>query len=386
MPMSSEPLTPREVIVLDLLRSGLSNKLIARSISVSEQTVKYHLKNLFIKLGAACRTQAVVIAGRSKAEPAPGADDRLAEEERRRIEVPLTPLAFARRTRKLYGQCEAIVDQGRRLSYAEFFDRCDRGSAVLAALGVRPGDRVATIAASTQTHLEQFYAIPQLGAVIVPINSRLIAEDFAYLIRHCGAKVVCAGSEYLDSIDAVRGALDGVEHFVALEGPRKGWLDYESLIASSEATYPDHPVGENDLIAINYTSGTSYKSRGVMLTHPNAWLSVTGQLLHWPLRPEDRYLWLLPLFHGNGWGFVWTVTAAGATHVCVRDHDSFALADLIRREQVTALCAGKTALTHISQVRARLARCCRPVSVCSRPVPRRWRPPSNGSSPIWVGK
>lgn len=240
---SSEPLTPREIIVLDLLRSGLSNKLIARSISVSEQTVKYHLKNIYGKVGATCRTHAVAITNPRPAAAradqdgwTPSADDRVAERERERIELPLTPLAFARRTRKLYPQREAVVDRGRRLSYGEFFERCDRASAVLSRLGVGPGDRVATIAPSTQVHLEQFYAIPQLGAVIVPINYRLIAEDFVYLIRHSGAKVVCSSSDYFDLIDGVREALGEVQHFVAFEGQREGWLDYESLIASSPSS------------------------------------------------------------------------------------------------------------------------------------------------------
>lgn len=353
---SPEPLTPRETIVLELLRSGLSNKLIARSISISDQTVKYHLKNIYNKLGATCRTHAVAIVsqGPSGSAPGPGVDGERAEEERQGIELPLTPLAFARRTRKLFPQHEAVVDQDRRLSYGEFFDRCDRASAVLAALGVRPGDRVATIAESTQVHLEQFYAIPQLGAVIVPINHRLIGEDFAYLIRHSGARIVCASSAYFDLIDGVRGALGEVQHFVALEGPRENWLDYESLMANSDGRYPAHEIGENDLIAINYTSGTGDKPRGVMLTHRNIWLSVTGQLLHWPLRAGDRYLWLLPLFHGNGWGFVWTVTAAAATHVCVRDFDTHALVRLMKRERVSALCAGKTALIGISNLSAEL--------------------------------
>lgn len=235
-------------------------------MSISEQTVKYHLKHIYIKLGATCRTRAVMLANPGPPEEAPPADGDLARQERQRIERALTPLAFARRTRKLHPQREAVVDQDRRLSYEAFFDRCDHASAVFAGLGVRPGDRVATIAPSTQVHLEQFYAIPQLGAVIVPINYRLIGEDFAYLIRHSGAKVVCASTEFLDLIDGVRDALFDVKHFVALEGRRQGWLDYESLIADSDARYPAHEIGEDDLIAINYTSGTSDKPRGVMQT------------------------------------------------------------------------------------------------------------------------
>ena len=103
------------------------------------------------------------------------------------LEVPLTPLEFARRARKLYSKREAVVDDDLRLTYDQFFDRCDHWSSVLQQLGVRQGDRVAYIAPNTHAQLESFYAVPQLGAVLVPINYRLTADDFAYLINHSGA-------------------------------------------------------------------------------------------------------------------------------------------------------------------------------------------------------
>src|SRR6516162_7618354 len=149
------------------------------------------------------------------------------------METPLTPLEFARRARKLHGGREAIVDGDLRLTYAQFGERCDRWSAALAKLGVAKGDRVATIAPNTHQHLEQFYAIPQLGAVIVPINYRLSADDFVYVATHSGAKVLCVHSDYLDVIDGVRARMPEVQHYVALEGEKAGWLAYESLIQGS---------------------------------------------------------------------------------------------------------------------------------------------------------
>src|SRR5476649_2160227 len=92
------------------------------------------------------------------------------------MEVALTPLEFARRTRALYGDREALVDGALRLTYAQFFERCDRWSAALQGLGVQPGDRVAYIAPNTHAQLESFYAVPQIGAVLVPINYRLSPE------------------------------------------------------------------------------------------------------------------------------------------------------------------------------------------------------------------
>src|SRR3981081_720494 len=116
------------------------------------------------------------------------------------MELPLTPLEFARRTRKLYPEREAVVDGELRLTYGQLFDRCDRWSAALQKLGVKQGDRVAYIAPNTHAQLESFYAVPQIGAVLVPINYRLTAEDFSYIVNHCGATVVCVHADYLEAV------------------------------------------------------------------------------------------------------------------------------------------------------------------------------------------
>src|SRR6266852_4190002 len=129
------------------------------------------------------------------------------------MELPLTPLEFARRARRLYPDREAVVDGDLRLTYRQFFDRCDRWSAALQALSVGPGARVAYIAPNTHAQLESFYAVPQIGAVLVPVNYRLTPADFAYLIDHSGARVVCAHSDYLEAVDAIRSQLPAVEAF-----------------------------------------------------------------------------------------------------------------------------------------------------------------------------
>src|SRR6476660_10646447 len=120
------------------------------------------------------------------------------------MNTPLSPLDFARRTRALYADREAVVDGTLRLTYAQFFERCDRWSSALQALGVKPGDRVAYIAPNTHAQLESFYAVPQIGAVLVPINYRLSPGEFAYIINHSGATVVCVHSDYLECVDGIR--------------------------------------------------------------------------------------------------------------------------------------------------------------------------------------
>ena len=264
------------------------------------------------------------------------------------METPLTPLDFARRARKVHSGREAVVDGDLRLSYGAFLDRIDRWSSALQGLGVGPGDRVALIAPNTHAMLEQFYAVPQLGAIVVPLNYRLTAEDFVYMIEHSGAKVVCVHADYLDAIDSVRARLPGVRHFVALEGERRGWVDYESTLSAASGSFDRPDIAESDLISINYTSGTTSRPKGVMITHRNAWVNCVGTLVHVPMTSADRYLWTLPMFHANGWTFVWIVTAAGATHVCLRKVDSSAVYDHVERERISMLCAAPTVLIGIA--------------------------------------
>src|SRR5258707_10172425 len=235
------------------------------------------------------------------------------------MEIALSPLEFARRARRLYADREAVVDGDRRWTYSGFFDRCDLWSSALQSMGIRQGGRVAYIAPNTPSHLEAYVAIPQIGAVLVPINYRLTPDDFVYLINHSGARIVCAHSDYLDGLDRVRGQLGTVENFIALEGgaDRPGWLDYESILAHSTAAFARPEIAERDLLTINYTSGTTANPKGVMITHRNAYMNSVGTLIHHHMTCADRYAWTLPMFHANGWTFVWTVTAGRGAGLCL---------------------------------------------------------------------
>ncbi len=344
-----EPLTAREAEVFELLRSGLSNREISAKLAVSEQTVKFHLKNIFGKLGASGRTHAVAIAARwaSGEGGSKLADDPLAE--RKAMEPALSPLAYARRTRRLYGDREAVIDGDQVFTYEQFFQRCDRGSAALQHLGVKPGDHVATLAFDTHTHIEQFFAVPQMGAVILPINHGLSDEDIVALLEHSDASVLMVGAEFLQRIDAIRHKLGKLRHFISFDGQCDGWLEHAALMASA-ASFVAHDVGEHDALAISYTSGTTLAPLGAMVSHRNAWMNVAACMLHWPLKAADRYLWMVPLSHGNGWGFVWTVTAAGAVHVCTRRFSLEVLGAEIARQRISVLCAGRSALQAISHL------------------------------------
>jgi fatty-acyl-CoA synthase len=267
------------------------------------------------------------------------------------METPLTPLEFARRARKLYPERTAIIDGESRWTYAQFGERCDRWSAALQKLGVRPGDRVAYLSPNSHAQLESFYAVPQTGAVLVPLNYRLTADDFVYLINHSGSQIVCADRDYLASIDGIRDQLPRVEHFVALSGQRENWLNYEAVLKASPLDFVRPEIRETDLLTINYTSGTTSRPKGVMITHRNAWMNSIGTLVHQSMNCADRYLWTLPMFHANGWTFVWTVTAAGATHVCLRKVEPRAAFELMAKENITVLSAAPTVLISLANAK-----------------------------------
>jgi len=272
------------------------------------------------------------------------------------MEVPLTPLEFVRRARRLYGPREAVVDGARRWTYSQFLERCDRWSGALQRMGVRAGDRVAYIAPNIHAQLESFHAVPQIGAVLVPINFRLADEEFAYLLNHSGAKVLCVAEPHLDAVAAIRTQIPSVERFIALEGERPGWEDYEALLNGSAPVVDPVAIAERDLITLNYTSGTTSRPKGVMITHRNAWINSIGVLVHHAASCADRYLWTLPMFHANGWGFVWTITAVGGTHVCLRKPDPVRILETVREERITMLCAAPTVLIGLAHAPLELRR------------------------------
>ena len=263
------------------------------------------------------------------------------------MEIALSPMEFAKRARRLYANAEAVVEGDKRFTYGQFLERCDRWSAALQKYGVGQGDRVAYIAPNTHTHLEGYYAVPQIGAVLVPINFRLLPEDFEYILNHCGATVVCVHPDYTDAVDSIRSKLPDVKHYVALSGNKEGWLDYEQSLADESPEFKAVDISETDLLTINYTSGTTARPKGVMITHRNAYLNIMNMLAHQHLTPADRYLWTLPMFHANGWTFTWLNTARGMTHVCLPKVDPELVCKALADEKITMLCAAPTVLISI---------------------------------------
>jgi fatty-acyl-CoA synthase len=267
------------------------------------------------------------------------------------MEVPLLVTDFLRRAVQLYADKTAVVDGSLRFSYREYQERVNRLSNALLALGIERGDRVCILSPNSHFFLESFFGTAQIGAILVPLNYRLVSSDHQYILNHAGVKAVLVDWEYTDLIDGIRPQLESVEHWIAAldqgETP-PGWRGWEELIAEASAQAP-RPVdlGENDVVSINYTSGTTARPKGVILTHRNFYLNAYNMIAHLGIRHEDVELWTLPMFHCNGWGGVYALTGMGGTHVVLRTIDGAEIFRLIEREGVTFACMAPAVLRAI---------------------------------------
>ncbi|MEZ4334566.1 MAG: long-chain-fatty-acid--CoA ligase [Myxococcota bacterium] len=268
------------------------------------------------------------------------------------MEVPLLVTDFFRRAARHYPAKLALVDGPRRYAWRDLEDRIDRFSNALLALGLRPGDRVCMLSPNSHFYFESFFATAQAGLVLVPLNYRLIAADHEYILNHAGVSAVLVDGEYTELVDSLRSRLPRVKHWIAATddgAAPAGWLDWNALVEGAPPERPglDRPLGENDLVSINYTSGTTSRPKGVMLTHRNLYLNAYNLIAHLGIRHDDVELWTLPMFHCNGWGGVYALTGMGGTHVILRAVEGESIYRLIAEEGVTFACMAPAVLRTI---------------------------------------
>ncbi len=253
----------------------------------------------------------------------------------------LTPLDFLARSAAVYPERIAVVDGGRRFTYAQFQQRVHRLASALLRHGVAPGDRVAVLAPNTLAALEPHFAVPLAGAVLVMLNIRLQAQELAWMLNHCAAKVLIADPQFLPVLDPVRSELRSLDLITD---------EYEALLAQGEFPFEPAPQpDEDDLLCINYTSGTTGFPKGVMFTHRGAWINALGEALEHGLTNRSVYLWTVPMFHCNGWCFPWAVSAVGARHILLPQVDYENIVMLIRREGVTHMCGAPVVVNGLTQ-------------------------------------
>jgi fatty-acyl-CoA synthase len=259
--------------------------------------------------------------------------------------VALEPTAFLRRSARVFGDKVAVIDDDVTFTYAEFLVRVHRITGALISLGVQPGDRVAVIAPNTHVLLALHYAVPLARAVLVALNTRLSASELAVIVTHSGADLLIYDAE----LEAVALELVGLENR-GLRTIRCGEAtsEFETLVHEAAPLAGSPAEDEMGMIALNYTSGTTGTPKGVMYSHRGAYLQALAMAFHTRLDSSSVYLWTLPMFHCSGWCFTWAVTAAGATHRCLRKPDPALIWEHLRESGVTHLCAAPTLLVMLA--------------------------------------
>ena len=262
---------------------------------------------------------------------------------------PLTPIDFIIRSAQVYPDKAAIIYddlQHNNLiqSWSKTFERCRQLSDGLRKLGIDKNDTVAVMLPNTPAMVEAAFGVPMSGGVLCTLNTRLDINALTFCLQHSEAKVLIMDSEFADLAEIIDETFPNliVIHATdaAIEVEDFGKMTYEELIASSDDLDNwEKPEDEWEAIALNYTSGTTGKPKGVVYHHRGATLNALSNILDWDMPKHPMYLWTLPLFHCNGWCFPWTIAERAGVNVCLRQIDAELILQLIAKHKITHYCA-----------------------------------------------
>uniref|UniRef100_A0ACD5YVF5 Uncharacterized protein n=1 Tax=Avena sativa TaxID=4498 RepID=A0ACD5YVF5_AVESA len=270
--------------------------------------------------------------------------------------APLTPISFIERAAAVYGDRPAMVyGEARPTTWREARERCVRVAAALVArLGIARGDVVAVLSPNVPALYELHFAVPMAGAVLCTLNTRHDAAMVSTLLNHSGAKVFLVEASLLDVGRAAlkrladSGAASLPELVTISDEAVPGRTDYEGLIKDAPSHFDIRwPANELDPIALNYTSGTTSRPKGVVYNHRGAYLNTVATVLACDVTPMPTYLWTVPMFHGNGWHMAWGVAMQGGTSVCLRHFTAKVIFDSIARHGVTHMGGAPTVLNMV---------------------------------------
>ncbi|MEE4188362.1 MAG: AMP-binding protein [Roseobacter sp.] len=256
--------------------------------------------------------------------------------------VPLTPLSHLRRAADVFANHPAVVYGNERQTYRELHGRVTRLASALAGLGVSPGAVVATILPNIPAQVEAHFGVPACGAVLNTINTRLDVDTVNYIFEHGEAKVVLVDPQFLELAEAACAGLSAPPVLIEVADrvagvPASGrHQTYEALLATGDPAFDwVMPQDEWESLALNYTSGTTGRPKGVVYHHRGAYLMTMGTVITWRMVLHPTFMQIVPLFHCNGWNHAWMMPLIGGTLVCCRDITADAIYTAIADEKVT---------------------------------------------------
>jgi fatty-acyl-CoA synthase len=258
------------------------------------------------------------------------------------MNIPLTPLRFLRYAEQQYPRRTAVVCNHESFTYAQFAERARRLAGALRQAGVRPGDRIAFLSANCHRLLEAYYGVLEAGAILLPLNIRLTANELGYVLNDAEATILFVEKQLLGVAESFRKDVPSIRMFCQLDGaPSAPWLapqNYDALLAAATPYRADiASIDENSLAELFYTSGTSANPKGVMLTHRNVYLHALHVCLGLHTEKSEVELHTIPLFHANGWGVAHFLTLLGGKHVMIQRFDTQEVFRLIEKEGVNTL-------------------------------------------------
>jgi long-chain acyl-CoA synthetase len=244
----------------------------------------------------------------------------------------------------------ASITNQERYTFKQLDERINRLSSGLAGLGIKPRDRVAILALNHWRYLELYYAIPQTGAAVVPINFRIPAAEVKYIIEHSEATALAVDDALAPMIEGLRAELSAVKHFISMgDAPRDGFLAYEDLLQQGSPDFEAPPVGDEELLGLFYTSGTTAEPKGVMLTHHNMLSNIKHSNAVSQPQATDVFLHAAPMFHLADGAAIFNNIAHGIAQTYLARFDPTEVLETIQRERISTTVLVPTMINFLLQ-------------------------------------